>query len=133
MKKHYAQWFLILVAVSAILAAACTSKNDSSQPVASNQQDQQTMAEQKPAATSEQNPAMTATASPAPSVPVEVTGKVENTDAGIVIATNMFDYHVTGQDLTSMIGKTVRAKGTVQESDGKYSISVESVQEVPSE
>ena len=61
---------------------------------------------------------------------MEITGTVERTADGIVIATNVFDYRVAGRDLTPMVGKTVKATGAVEEMEGKFTINVISVTEV---
>lgn len=61
-----------------------------------------------------------------------ITGTVEKTDNGIVIAADDgTTYNVMGADLTEMIGKTIKATGTVSEgATGKVLIvnSVEPVQ-----
>ena len=60
-----------------------------------------------------------------------VTGTVEQTDQGIVISAADGDtYMVSGQDLTSMVGKTVKATGTLEESDAGKTLTVISVEEV---
>jgi hypothetical protein len=63
---------------------------------------------------------------------VSVTGTVEKSDSGIVIsADDGAKYNVMGADLTEMIGKSVKATGTLAEgASGKVLtvISVEPVQ-----
>lgn len=62
-----------------------------------------------------------------------ITGTVEKTDQGIVIAADDgATYLVMGKDLTEMVGKTVKATGTLAEGkSGKILtvVSVEPVQE----
>jgi hypothetical protein len=62
-----------------------------------------------------------------------VTGTIEQTDHGIVISADDGDsYIVMGKDLSGMIGQTVKATGTLAESQmGKTLtvISIEPVQE----
>lgn len=61
-----------------------------------------------------------------------ITGTVEKTDKGVVISADDGNtYNVMGADLTEMIGKPVKATGTLTDSaDGKVLtvISVEPVQ-----
>ena len=68
---------------------------------------------------------------PPTSIPevLEITGKVEKTDEGIVIVTNMANYYVLGRNLTDMVGQTVNVTGAVEESGGRYTINVMSVTE----
>jgi hypothetical protein len=58
---------------------------------------------------------------------VEIAGTVEETAEGLVIRSVNEAYMVTGSDLTQMIGKDVMVKGTLEESDGKPTLHVESV------
>jgi hypothetical protein len=129
MKKAYALWFLILLAGFAILATGCSSKEAPTQPTASVEQNKP--AEIQPtqeAAVEKQEPEST----PALDLtkPMEITGRVAQTAEGFVISTNVFDYHVIDQDLSSMIGKTVRATGAVEEAQGKFTIDLESITEI---
>lgn len=60
-----------------------------------------------------------------------ITGTVEKTDQGIVISAQDGDnYLVMGKDLTDMVGKTVKAIGTMAEGDSGKTITVMSVEEV---
>lgn len=60
-----------------------------------------------------------------------ITGTVEQTDNGIVIAADNGDtYIVMGQDLTEMVGKTVKATGTLAEGDSGKTLTITSVEEV---
>ena len=60
-----------------------------------------------------------------------ITGMVEQTDQGIVIsADNGETYMVQGQDLSSMVGKNVKAMGTLAESESGKTLNVTSVEEI---
>lgn len=60
-----------------------------------------------------------------------VTGKVEKTDQGIVIAADDGDtYIVMGKDLSEMVGKTVKATGTLEEGASGKTLTVISVEPV---
>lgn len=60
----------------------------------------------------------------------EITGTVEQTDQGVVIASDEGQYLVAGQDLSSKLGMKVKATGTVTEAEGRKTITVTSVTEV---
>ena len=62
----------------------------------------------------------------------EITGTVEQTDNGVVITSEGEggQYLVAGQDLSAMLGKKVKASGTVTEAEGRKTITVTSVTEV---
>jgi hypothetical protein len=63
--------------------------------------------------------------------PTEVTGKIEQSDQGIVIMADSGDtYRVMGQDLSKMVGETVIAKGTLAEDKSGKTITVISVEPV---
>lgn len=60
-----------------------------------------------------------------------VTGKVEKTDQGIVIAADDgATYIVMGKDLSEMVGKTVKATGTLEEGASGKTLTVISVEPV---
>ena len=59
----------------------------------------------------------------------EITGTVEKTDAGLIIKAGEADYLVAGQDLSSMVGKKVKATGTVAEAQGQKTLTVTSFSE----
>lgn len=60
-----------------------------------------------------------------------ITGTVEKTDAGIVISADNGDtYIVKGQDLSEMVGQTVKATGTLAESESGKTLTVISVEPV---
>ena len=60
----------------------------------------------------------------------EITGTVEQTDKGVVIASEEGQYFVADRDLSEMLGMKVKATGKVLESEGRKTIIVESVKEV---
>jgi hypothetical protein len=60
-----------------------------------------------------------------------ITGMVEKTDQGIVIsADNGNTYIVAGKDLSEMVGQTVKATGTLAESQSGKTLTVISVEPV---
>ena len=60
-----------------------------------------------------------------------ITGTVEQSDKGIVITADNGDtYLVMGQDLSEMVGKTVKATGTMAEGDAGKTLTIISVEEV---
>lgn len=60
-----------------------------------------------------------------------VTGTVEKTDQGIVIAADDgATYIVMGKDLSEMVGKTVKATGTLAEGKSGKTLTVISVEPV---
>ena len=60
-----------------------------------------------------------------------ISGTVENSDNGIIIAADDGQaYAVQGQDLSAMVGKTVKATGTLEESASGKIISVTMVEEI---
>lgn len=60
-----------------------------------------------------------------------ITGTVEQTDNGIVISSDDGDqYIVMGKDLSSMVGKTVKATGTLAEGKSGKILTVISVEPV---
>ena len=61
-----------------------------------------------------------------------ITGTIEQNDAGSIIisADNGESFMVKGQDLSSMVGKSVQVTGTLEEDAGVKSIKVTAVEEV---
>ena len=60
-----------------------------------------------------------------------ITGTVEKTDQGIVISADDGDtYIVAGKDLSEMVGKTVKATGTLAEGASGKTLTVISVEPV---
>ena len=58
---------------------------------------------------------------------VEIAGTVEQTGDGMVIKSTDESYNVRGQDLSQMVGKDVRVRGSLTEVDGKPTIEVSEV------
>jgi predicted nucleic acid-binding Zn-ribbon protein len=130
---------LIFILLSAVVAmgVACSSNEPPSQTAGANEEGQPAAVEQGDQAASameqESQPAgeMAESAEHAAEMPksVELTGMVEQGDNGVVIVTDLGKYSVAGQDLSSMVGKTVKVTGALEESAGQYTINVESVEE----
>jgi hypothetical protein len=60
-----------------------------------------------------------------------ITGTVQQTDQGIVIsADDGSNYMIKGQDLSGMVGKTLKATGTLEEGASGKTLTVTSVEEV---
>jgi hypothetical protein len=60
-----------------------------------------------------------------------ITGTVQQTDQGIVIsADDGASYLVQGQDLSAMVGKTLKATGTLEEGASGKTLTVTSVEEI---
>jgi predicted nucleic acid-binding Zn-ribbon protein len=128
--------FILLLAVAA-MGVACSGNEspsqmagakDEGQPAAMEQGDKAASAmEQESQSASE----MAQSAEQSAEMPksVEITGMVEQGDNGVVIVTDLGKYSVAGQDLSSMVGKTVKVTGALEESAGQYTINVESVEE----
>ena len=57
----------------------------------------------------------------------EISGVLEQSEAGIKLVSDSGEYLVTGQDLAEMVGKTVTIKGAVEESAGQMKIRVDAV------
>lgn len=60
----------------------------------------------------------------------EIMGTVLDSGGEIVVFTDQGNYAVTGEDLSDMVGKTVRVLGSLQEEEGRRTINVISVYEV---
>ncbi len=136
MIKFRSVFIVIVLSVVVAMGVACSNKeapsqtagaNEEGQPAAMEQGDQAAMEEQQSQAGGE----MAEQAEEAAQMPksVELTGMVEQGDNGVVIVTDLGKYNVTGQDLSSMVGKTVKVTGALEESAGEYTINVESVEE----
>jgi hypothetical protein len=130
---------LIFILLSAMVAmgAACSKESPSQTAGAKEEGKTATMEHQsdQPAATAEQQSQsssdMSKSAEQSTQMPksVELTGMVEQGDNGVVIVTDLGKYNVKGQDLSSMVGKTVKVTGALEESAGQYTINVQSVEE----
>jgi hypothetical protein len=136
-------FIVVVLSIVVAMGVACSSKeapsqtagaNEEAQPAAMEKGDQAAMQEQQSQAGSETAQQASETAQPAEEgaqMPksVELTGMVEQGDNGVVIVTDLGKYSVVGQDLSSMVGKTVKVTGALEESAGQYTINVESVEE----
>lgn len=60
----------------------------------------------------------------------EIMGTVLDSGGEIVVFTDQGNYAVTGEDLSDMVGKTVRVLGSLQEDGGRRTIKVISVYEI---
>ncbi|MCP4748689.1 MAG: hypothetical protein GY874_21525 [Desulfobacteraceae bacterium] len=59
-----------------------------------------------------------------------ITGTVAESDQGVVISADDGGvYIVAGQDLSSMVGKVVKATGTIEESEAGKTLTITSVEE----
>lgn len=58
-----------------------------------------------------------------------LTGTIAQEGDEIMLVTDLGDYVIAGQDLSSMVGKSVNVTGAVEEADGKYTINVLSFSE----
>ena len=60
-----------------------------------------------------------------------LTGTIEQSDQGIVLSADDGEtYMVQGQDLSDMVGKSVKATGTLAEGTSGKTITVSSVEEI---
>ena len=60
-----------------------------------------------------------------------ITGTVEKTDQGIVIAADDgATYKVQGQDISNMVGKMVKATGTLAEGESGKTLTIVSIEPV---
>lgn len=60
----------------------------------------------------------------------EIMGTVLDSGGEIVVFTDQGNFAVTGEDLSDMVGKTVRVLGSLQEDEGRRTIKVISVYEI---
>ncbi len=61
---------------------------------------------------------------------ISLTGAVEKTDAGMIIKVADTNYMVSGQDLATLVGKTVKVTGTLSEGKDGKTINVLSYEEI---
>jgi hypothetical protein len=132
--------FVIMLLSSVVAMGVACSGNEApnqlagvkseSQPAAMEQKDQPDSAAVQQSQPSNE-PVQTAQQSVPAEIPkaVELTGMVEQSGDGVVIVTDLGKYNVIGQDLSAMVGKTVKVTGAVEESAGQYTIKVLSVTE----
>jgi hypothetical protein len=109
-------------------SSTVTGRTDESQPAAESKE------EQPVAATQEKLPGVQpqqAESAPPASMPktLALTGTVAQEGDDIMLVTDLGDYVIAGQDLSSMVGKSVNVTGAVEEADGKYTINVHSFSE----
>jgi predicted nucleic acid-binding Zn-ribbon protein len=130
-------FIFILLSAMVAMGGACSSKESPSQMAGAQEEGKAATMEQsnQPAATAEQqsqsSSEMSQSAEQSAQLPksVELTGMVEKGDDGVVIVTDLGKYNVVGQDLSDMVGKTVKVTGALEESAGQYTINVQSVEE----
>jgi hypothetical protein len=130
---------IMLLAAVVAMGVACSGNEPPSQLAGAKSESQPAAMEQKsqPASAAVQQsqpnnePVQAAQQSAPAEMPkdVELTGMVERSGDGVVIVTDLGKYNVIGQDLSAMVGKTVKVTGAVEESAGQYTIKVLSVQE----
>lgn len=129
--------------VFAVLAAflcvgmACSGKEPSNQLTGKTEKNQ-TATEPKPeqpvAVKEDQLPGVQppkAESAPPAAMPktLALTGTIAQEGDDIMLVTDLGDYLVAGQDLSSMVGKSVNVTGAVEETGGKYTINVLSFSE----
>jgi hypothetical protein len=137
MRKFRSTLIVLLISMLAIVAVGCSQSESPSQTAATQQKNQPVAADPQVATTNESQatqaaePAQTAQQVSPQKLPptMEISGLVEKADEGIVIVTDLGRYNVLGQDLSNLVGKTVKVTGAVKESDGQYTIDVLSVSE----
>lgn len=130
---------VIIVTLIAFLGigVGCSSKESTNQ-ITGKAEEAQPAAEQKqeqPVATTQEKlpgvePQQAASAPPA-AMPktLALTGTIAQEGDQIMLVTDLGDYVIAGQDLSSMVGKSVNVTGAVEEADGKYKINVLSFSE----
>jgi hypothetical protein len=129
---------LTVLGFACLLVMACTEK----QPATIGQTDQtdlekkpapmaqvgQSDAENQPASMEKveqtETQALSQTVASAPTESAEIAGALMQTEKGLAIVTGTDTYIVAGQDLSDMIGKTIKVTGTVAEVDGGQVIEV---------
>jgi hypothetical protein len=129
--KTLAKRLIILAAVALFAIATGCSSKEGTEPVASKQDKQPAAETGQQQATAGQQTEQAQPMAQAPAMeakPMTLSGTVEKTDAGIVIASDMGKFLVSGQDLSGMVGKMVKVTGTVQESPGNPTIQITSVE-----
>jgi hypothetical protein len=105
-----------------------TSKTEESQPAAEPEQEQPVAAAKEESMDEQAQQAETATPAEMPKT-LALTGTIAQEGDDIMLVTDLGDYVVAGQDLSSMVGKSVNVTGAVEEVGGKYTINVLSFSE----
>jgi hypothetical protein len=59
-----------------------------------------------------------------------VTGTIEQSDAGLVLNADDGTYILAGEDVSAMVGKKVKAMGTISEGDNGKTLTVTAVEEL---
>lgn len=122
---------LVIMLLSAVVAmgVGCSRDEAPGKLAGVEKQDQPATMEKQSQAAGAAEQGQPATESAQMSKAVELTGEVAQSADGVVIVTDMGKYAVVGQDLSNMVGKTVKVTGTVEESAGQYTINVMTVEE----
>jgi hypothetical protein len=105
-----------------------TSKTEESQPAVEPEQEQPVAAAKEESMDEQAQQAETATPAEMPKT-LALTGTIAQEGDDIMLVTDLGDYVVAGQDLSSMVGKSVNVTGAVEEVGGKYTINVLSFSE----
>lgn len=144
------KWVCVFLMVMALAfgLTACSGKEGANSSVSAQQEDQVQPTEAEEQSAEAQTPApeaspaaqpQDAAQAPGAEPPAGETGKPEMAeimgtvlDSGgeIVVFTDQGNYAVTGEDLSDMVGKTVRVLGSLQEDKGRRTIKVISVYEI---
>jgi outer membrane murein-binding lipoprotein Lpp len=133
---------MVTLAAFLCIGMACSSKEPSN-TISSNTEESQPaaapadqMKEQPVAAAPDESQAAGEQAQQAePAAPAEapktlaLTGTIAQEGDDIMLVTDLGDYVVAGQDLSTMVGKSVNVTGAVEEVGGKYTINVISFSE----
>ena len=137
----------MVLALSLTLLAACSQKSPGQQSAAPGQGQQVQPAAQAPAqepaalepaqqpaiqqpsqqAASQQAPAEAAPSEKAAAKPEEISGTIVKTEEGVALFSDAGNFMIAGQELDSLVGKNVKATGTIDEGSGKPMINVISV------
>ena len=135
---------IMMIVTLAFGMAACSgkegakpqSKQEGAQPAAEQSAESTAPSSDAPAAVQPPEAAQAPEGATPPSGEVgkpemaEIMGTVLDSGGEIVVFTDQGNYAVTGEDLSDMVGKTVRVLGSLEESDGRRVIKVISVYEV---
>ncbi len=128
---------MILLSAMVLMGVACSGNEPPSQLAGVKQEGQSATMEQKEpseSAAAQQSqpgdePVQTAQQAATGEKAIELTGTVEQGSEGVVLVTDLGKYNVIGQDLSEMVGKTIKVTGAVEESAGQYTINVLSFSE----
>lgn len=133
---------MVTLAAFLCIGTACSSKEPSNTISSKTEESQPAAApadqEQKPPVAAAQEAAPGAGEQAQQSEPaasdempktLALTGTIAQEGDNIMLVTDLGDYVVAGQDLSSMVGKSVNVTGAVKEEGGKYTINVLSFSE----